>query len=218
MGETRILLDAKYLRSGVDVEFIHPKRLIQGVALLSSFLLASCSNSLQYESVESSQSTSFSGPHAVDLAQAYRESNSDYFRTVIADGVVTDSEYSEAQNRAKRCLEALGFSEVEYFPNGGSQALNPKEISDAEAQEQKFQCEDSEGLVDTEMWYYVLRVNPDNVNWDEAIRDCLVKQEVLEPGTSVDEMNQWIREGKEASGVAQVESCLTDPLGKLGRR
>lgn len=202
----------------MDVEFIHPNRLIQGVAFLLIFFLASCSHSLQQEAVELSKSTSFSGPHAVDLTQAYRESSSGYFRMVISDGVVTDSEYSEAQNRAKRCLEGLGFSDVEYFPNGGSQALNPNGISDAEAQEQKFQCEDSEGLVDTEMWYYVLRVNPDNVNWDEAIRDCLVKREVLEPGTSVEEMNRWIREGEGSGGMPQVETCLTDPLGKLGGR
>ncbi|QPK81926.1 hypothetical protein G7Y41_03670 [Schaalia sp. ZJ405] len=66
------------------------------------------------------------------------------------------------------------------------------------------------------IWYHLLTTNPDNVNWPSAQRDCLVKAGVLEPGTTVEEMNRWYDEKGKGSDSRAAYVCSEDALGKLG--
>ena len=156
------------------------------------------------------------GPYAGELEEAYRNSASDFFRAAVADGKITDTEYYEAQERAKSCLEDNGFTGVMYDKNGGSSTAERTDIDEDEEVALHQKCEATSGLADTEIWYFALNANPDNLDWPSAERDCLVRAGLLEAGTSVDEMNQWYANGGVGSRSHAAYVCSQDALGHLG--
>ncbi|PID97639.1 MAG: hypothetical protein CSA82_03110 [Actinobacteria bacterium] len=130
---------------------------------------------------------------------------------------MTNDEYREAQNRAAQCLTENGFTDVVYFPEeGGSSVADRTDISDEEEFQLTEKCEFDTGLAETESWYFLLRSNPDNVDWLSAERDCLVKAGLLEPGSTVEQMQQWWDSGHADTQSRQAYICSTDPLGHLG--
>lgn len=146
--------------------------------------------------VQSFQSASlvvpnFTGPYTDLMSEYYVKSESSFFREVISDERVTDEEYREAQERAKKCLVDLGFTGIAYFLDGGSRVDDRTDISDEEETALHDRCEWITGFGETEIWYGMLRRNPDNVDWPAAERDCLVRAGLLAEGTTVEEMNRW---------------------------
>lgn len=182
-----------------------------------SMTLVACSATPQVTEPNNPQVSApkFSGPYAKDLTEAYQKSKSDYFRRIITDSKVTDAEYQEARNRSLKCLRENGFKDVEYTSEGVS-VSDRTDISDEEESKLFTKCENEAGLIDTEVWYNTLRANPDNVDWPTAERDCLVKAGLLEPGTTVEQMNQWYQSGHPDSKSPKAYICAQDPLGKLG--
>ncbi|MDC4233774.1 hypothetical protein M3T53_08670 [Actinomyces sp. B33] len=135
---------------------------------------------------------------------------------MIADGVITDAEYAEAQSRSRQCLEDNGFTGIVQNPDGTRSIDVRTDISEEEESRLKTECDDHSGLIDTEIWYRMLKANPDNVDWPSAERDCLVKAGLLEAGTTVEEMNQWYVSGDPASRSYEAYVCSQDALGHLG--
>lgn len=88
-------------------------------------------------------------------------------------------------------------------------------MPEEESQQKKVQCEVDQGLRDIEAWYFTLKLNPDNVDWDEAIKDCLVKAKILDSGSGVGDMKQKMASGDLALRSQEAATCFTDPLGKL---
>lgn len=195
-----------------------PRTLVALSGWMTISLATACSAVDAPESSDGEQSVHFSGAYAQELEVAYYESPSPFFREVIRDGVVTEAELAEAQSLSQKCVESLGFTDVEYFSDGGGSALPPKNTSEEEAHQKKAQCESEEGLVDIEGWYFTLLLNPDNLNWDEAIKDCLIHAQILDSGSSVDEMKQKMPVGEKSFESSAAKSCFTDPLGKLTKR
>lgn len=172
-----------------------------------------------HQSTELTQSgpvPTFEGPYAHELQDAYRTAESDYFRKVILDGKITATEYYETQDRAKKCLEDNGFTHVIYSKNGGS-STGLRDDIDAQAEfALHSKCEKESGLTETELWYFSLNANPDNVDWPSAERDCLVKAGLLEDGSTVEEMDQWYASGAIGSQSHGAYVCSEDTLGHLG--
>lgn len=195
-----------------------PRKAVALLAFTMTCFVASCSASDLPSSEDEKQSLHFSGPYAEELETAYYESPSSFFRSVISDGVVTDAEFAEAQSRSKMCVEGLGFTDVQYFPEGGGSALPPPDLPEEEVHQKKAQCESEEGLVDTEAWYFTLLLNPDNLDWDESIKDCLVSAHILDAGSSVADMKQKMTLGDKRLESTAAKTCFTDPLGKLTKR
>lgn len=158
----------------------------------------------------------FSGPWAEELAAAWRESDNPRFRAIIADGEVTSAEYAETQNAAKKCLEENGFTGIEYNPDGGSTIAARTDISPEKEDELTRMCEDEAGFIDTEVWYFDLWLNPDNLNWPAAERDCLVKVGHLEKGSSIEDMEAWWRSGVPDTKSVEAHQCATDPFQRRG--
>lgn len=98
---------------------LFPRQAVALLAFTMTCSLASCSASDLPSSEDEKQSLHFSGLYAKELETAYYESPSSFFRAAISDGVVTDAEFAEAQSRSKTCVEGLGFTDVQYFPEGG---------------------------------------------------------------------------------------------------
>ncbi|WP_165218131.1 hypothetical protein [Schaalia sp. ZJ1691] len=150
------------------------------------------------------------------MAEDYRTSDSPFFRQVIADGQVTEAEYWEARDREKKCLIEQGFTGVEFLADGTSSVDVRSDISDDEQMEIIDTCSKENGSDLISIWYHLLATNPDNVDWPSAQRDCLVKAGVLEPGTTVEEMNRWYDEKGKGSDSRAAHVCSEDALGKLG--
>ncbi len=158
----------------------------------------------------------FTGPYKDDLIKYYQDVKSEFFRKVIADQWVSDEEFREAQERARICLEDAGFTGVEYFAQGGSTFANRSDLGQSEMLDLHEECEVSTGFAATEIWYGMLRRNPDNVDWPTAERDCLVKVGLLPEGTTVEEMNQWYSSQAPESRSQLAYQCSHDALGYLG--
>lgn len=162
------------------------------------------------------QSVSFTGPYALELSDAYQNSESEYFRESVRDGMITDSEYFEAQNRSRQCLEENGFTGIVMNPDGTGSIDARTDISEEEESRLKVDCDTKSGLIDTEIWYRSLKANPENVDWPSAERDCLVRAGLLEAGATVEEMNEWYMSGDPASQSRAAYVCSQDALGHLG--
>lgn len=158
----------------------------------------------------------FTGPYKDELREYYLKSESEFFRAAISDHIVTDEEYKEAQERAKTFLVDLGFTGVEYFPGGGRAHDDRTDISETEEAELHDQCEWKTGFGETEIFYGMLRRNPDNVDWPTAERDCLVKAGLLPEGTTVEEMDEWYLSQAPGSQSQLAHQCSQDALGYLG--
>lgn len=185
----------------------------------ATLLLSSCTYFDSYsQSAMSGQSevvSQFTGPYGPELAQAYRDSESEYFREAVRDGTITDSEYFEAQNRSRQCLEENGFTGIVMNPDGTGSIDARTDISEEEESRLKVDCDTKSGLIDTEIWYRSLKANPENVDWPSAERDCLVRAGLLEAGATVEEMNEWYMSGDPASQSRAAYVCSQDALGHL---
>lgn len=97
---------------------------------------------------------------------------------------------------------------MQYFPEGVGSAFPPADMPEGEAHEKKAQCESEEGFVGTESWSFTLIPSPDNLNWDEALKDCLIRAQILDSGSSVDDMRKKMAAGDDSleSEVAQTKS------------
>lgn len=187
-------------------------------AAVIAALLAGCSTTAYTPEHPASggEIPQFSGPHAAQIAEHYREAESDFFREVIADEKVTEAEFLESAERNKQCLIDQGFTGIIFHKDGTSQYDVRTDISEEEESQLSVQCAEESGYIYTSIWYFTLTANPDNIDWKTAERDCLVNAGVLEPGTSVEEVAEWHDSGAYLAHQHQAYICSKDPLGKLG--
>ncbi|ALJ18685.1 hypothetical protein [Microbacterium sp. No. 7] len=163
------------------------------------------------------QGPEFSGPWAAEFSQAYTDAPSDFIRSILAQGEITDANLAETQQLNKACLESAGFSDVEHFMRGGLSVTPPKGRSDADIHDLVRQCSDDSGLTQIETLYTALLINPDNADMDELAVQCLITEQVVEPSFTVADLQSWYDRDDPrllASGVAA--NCTFDPLKRTG--
>ncbi|MCD4558113.1 hypothetical protein [Schaalia sp. lx-100] len=156
----------------------------------------------------------FTGPYAKEIAEDYA-SASDYFKAVIVDEQVSDAEYQEARERAAQCWRDNGFTGIKFFARGGGSVEDRSDMPVEQWRKIYTGCEEKAGLIDTEIWYWKLRTNPDNVDWPAAERDCLVQAGFLEKGSSVADMNRWYDSADPRVSSPETHECASDPLHLL---
>lgn len=186
--------------------------------LAIALLLTACTPSgvEQGSNVTENDEPLFSGPHASQMEEDYRSSESPFFRQVIFDGKVTEAEYREAREKEANCLVEHGFTGVQFNSDGTSSMDVRSDLSDQEQLAVADECSRTTGSDLVSVWYNTLAANPDNVDWPTAERDCLVKAGLLEPGTTVGEMNRWFEQKGKGSDSRAAYVCSEDALGKLG--
>lgn len=192
--------------------------MLGSIYVMLSFTLAGCSPEVHSSSSEQSGSLNiaFSGPYAAQLKESYENASSDFVRNVLADGVVSDSEFSELQNRLLTCWRDHGYKQGRVEADGKLSVEDRTDISEEEEAKIFSQCSEQAGVPEIEGLYWSMRNNPDNLDWPSAERDCLVRAGLLEAGTSVDEMNQWYANGGVGSRSHAAYVCSQDALGHLG--
>lgn len=122
----------------------------------------------------------FAGPYAAELAQAWRDSDSDFVRQVIADEAVSDREWVELGTRMTECLARSGL-EFGGFDDSGGYTVGPSHLSGEALSQVVDACEIQSG----ELWIHALRLamnsNPENRPIAEIMIECLVRNGALSP-------------------------------------
>ncbi len=155
----------------------------------------------------------FSGPWATEFERAYRASESDLQRKVLADGRITDQEMSALQDGFRDCLELQSFSEVTFTDDGGFGLSAPDGWDDARVQESVTACQASTlGQVDT--LYFGMQRNPAHEDEWDLMAACLVRQGLVPAGYSAEDYGRDAPAGTFPfdSGDPLFNACVADPL------
>lgn len=116
----------------------------------------------------------FTGPYAAEFAWAWRDSESDFVREVIADEEISDQEWAELGARMTECFARSGLEFGGFTDSGGYSVTWPTPSSESVAPVADA-CERSSG----EIWIHALRIsmrsNPSNEPIEDIMTACLIR-------------------------------------------
>ncbi|MDR0488571.1 MAG: hypothetical protein LBG99_04085 [Propionibacteriaceae bacterium] len=175
------------------------------LAVVMAFLaLSSCGSS------EDTQSVTFTGPWADDFMFYYNDTNSRLGREILKDGIITDMEFQEAMQDIVRCYEQDGFKVT--YDNYGYETVESIDGS-GDPSEQLNKCAFSDGGV--VVLYYKMARNPDNIQNEVLITECLVRVGLEGPGFTVDDFERIMQSDQMPWDLAdgRATECFQNPLG-----
>ena len=202
------------------------KTLVFTASLLIAFNLSACAESNTTGTSEAATNgpnpvytgkvPDFTGPYASQFTTAYQNTSSDLARQILQDEQITESEFAEAQAALGKCLESQGYSDIAFFPDGGFSLTAPDGLSEAAGEKIMKECDASSGIGEVEPIYTSILVNPNNEDWDQLNVDCLIREGVVEPGFTKEDLDQWYaNEDPRLGNGGEADKCTTDPLGLL---
>ncbi|PFG41778.1 hypothetical protein ATJ88_0421 [Isoptericola jiangsuensis] len=160
------------------------------------------------------QSADGDAPYSDEFEQARLAATTDFERDVLADDVITEAEFREAQELLATCVREQGY-EFEIEPAGGYRQVNPEprptdpEAAAAydQAAHDAYDTCDAGTTVVVEPLYLAVRDNPENVDLNEVWAECLVREGYRDPGYDV----HGLLEEFEADAFTAQESaaCFT---------
>jgi hypothetical protein len=157
----------------------------------------------------------FSGPWKDDFSKAYAHTSVSIVREILCDGVITEAEAAEINDRFRECLEAAGLTEVRISEYGQLGISIPPGSDAATVNAQERACEDDTGWFPVNMLYNNVRTNPDNVDKDQLTADCLVRLGLRPEGYSLADLNNEYSGDNAFSDIAdnpKLWECQNDPL------
>lgn len=158
--------------------------------------------------VDDAEPASISGPWAQEFRRVHDEATTDFVRAVVEDGELTLAEMREAVARTLECWGDLGYAPgdrqineidgtfqpfIRHFNDAGE----PIELHDPNA----VACE-LDYFNELRILWDLIRVNPDAEDFDELAAECLVRNDLAEPGFT----GRHFREAAMACAVV-----ITDP-------
>ena len=154
----------------------------------------------------------FSGPWAADFADTYEHFDDEFSHAALADSTISDMEFQEGMAIIQECYDAAGFS-VEYDQYGYETVTSVGGTGDP--MDVMGQCAFADGGVS--VLYYMVKGNPENVEQETLIAECLVREGVVEPGFTGQDFTEMMDSGDLpwAPGDERVEPCMKDPLGLI---
>lgn len=167
-------------------------------------------------------SPEFEGPYAAEFTEFYSSARSDFVRTVLADGIITDAEYAEMTERFRSCLADQGIT-FDGFRQDGSftTSLAP---GGGDTHEVVTGCAATSGQDVVGALHDLMTANPDNVDAAVAITTCLVDSGEV-PATYTAKDYKSDREGRfrdteqlEPALAQALDVCMTDPFGTTESR
>lgn len=198
--------------------------------MAGAMVIASCTASL--ESPEN-------GPWKDEIAAALKDDFTPYLEEVLADGKISESEMGETQDRLIACLSDGGIADASFDPDGlgGWGFPTPANISEDEVNRIVGDCENNISFPVIQMLYLGMRNNPQNIDFNIVVAQCLVAKGVVHPGFSADDYRQAKEdrhtekeEGKQealedfinftdkAKGLEALIDCERDPQRTLNGR
>jgi hypothetical protein len=194
-------------------------RAAAALVLAVSGLLAGCADA-QVEETTPVDGPAFSGPWAAEFRSFSEDAASDFERGVLADGEITDQEFSEMTERFSTCLEDAGFAFSGFGPGGSYSAtpLSPVDPETSQRATDDCSVQTGEGSIGA-LRAWITR-NPENADTASIMVDCLHRKGLVDAGYTAED---WTRENAVSSLPASVpadrkgeyEECSDDPLGLI---
>ncbi len=184
-------------------------------------ILAGCTAAPAADPPHSGEVPAFAGPWAAEFADVYTWTTTDFERAALADGVISDQELAEVRNRMTSCLTALGFSEIEFGPDGSLSLMPPGGYDEDTTGDQMLDCSTESGEGTVGALHSWIRRNPQNLDEDTIMAACLVREGVVDPSYDAaayaeDSTNGTIPFIDPAAGQVADMKCNHDPLGLFG--
>lgn len=184
-------------------------------ALLFMFLLVSCSGSGTQSGSEGGE-PKFSGLWASEFEQSYKNTESDFAKKVLAKGLITEADYAEAQEAQRICLEESGFTQVQILVEDGISAMPPAGASQDEILKLQNACLKKTGLMEIEILYKGMQVNPNKEDFDALAVQCLIEQKVVERSFTKADLENWYKNEDSRLTTGPGKNCTNDPLRLTG--
>lgn len=159
----------------------------------------------------------FSGPFAGEFLTEWNDAaNSDFVRSVLEDGAITDQEWAEVGMRLEDCLAAKGIDFKGFDSSGGYSVTS--DLSGQMENTYMGQCELESGEHPLAYLRTQMSTNPDNIPVGQAMAECLVRLHVVAPGYTSED---YLRDAPSMTfpyldpktGQAGFWKCNADPIG-----
>jgi len=157
----------------------------------------------------------FSGPWQDRFHTDYSNATSTIARQILCDGVITDAEASEVNDLLRQCLVGVGFTNVDIGEYGTLGWSIPAGVDPQVASSQELQCEAETGWGTVIPLYNDVRTNPQNVDKNQLIADCLVKFGLRPAGYSAADVDAEFDGGDAFADIQNSPhfmGCWYDPL------
>lgn len=136
-------------------------------------------------------------------------------KDILADGIITDTEYADLRNRFTRCLEDLGVS-VSLDPDGGFSVRADGTLSEAQVTADAVPGCERKTVGSVAMLYEQIRRNPERKDESLIVVECFKRNRLVADAYTV---AQYDKDMADQSGVdwlsRDVQRCVQDPLGVM---
>jgi hypothetical protein len=183
-------------------------------------LLVGCTNYFAQGPEKAKDVPTFSGPWASKFEGHYRDATSDFVREVLRDGVITDQEHAEMTDRYRRCMDAAGVTFTDFNPDGSSEYTFDPSLGPDKAHAAEVRCSAESGGDLISSLYFWIKKNPDNLDDDTIMSECLIKSGEVPATYTPDEYRRDVDSGtfsilNDSSLVKAYDDCAADPLGLI---
>lgn len=150
---------------------------------------------------------------SAEFAQARDTATSDLQRVVLSDDTITEQELAAVQDAFRDCLEADGFSDVSFTPDGGYGLVPPPALDQDAINAHVTECERATVGSIFQLWNATTR-NPTNVDESQLMARCLVKQGLVPGGYSAADYAAEMQNGALSFDAEdpRFAVCASDPL------
>ncbi|MDO5535698.1 MAG: hypothetical protein Q4F65_13745 [Propionibacteriaceae bacterium] len=154
----------------------------------------------------------FTGPYASQFDQAYRSSQSDLQRTVLADGRITDAELVAMQDEYRKCMVGAGILQVNFDVGGSMLVKPPDDWAEDQVHDVVFGCAPTTLNSDLELLYDRMRRSPTTPDTVAVTVECLTRTGLAPAGYTRED---WERDSPDAYPFdindPRFAQCTTDP-------
>lgn len=138
---------------------------------------------------------------------------------VVQDGVIEEIEYREVQDTYLKCINDLGFTASTWMDENGVESYQADgELTD-ELKSATRTCGETTGLDALEGLYLQIKTNPDRVDFNELIAQCLREFKVVDESYTGEQYTQDLKAGSRPGvdpGSSELLRCENDPLAAVG--
>lgn len=139
------------------------------------------------------------------LEDAAENASNDFERDVLADLEVSRAEYEDAYGRLAECMENAGYT-VDLQDAGGliTVGVSP---GGPESEADFSRCADGTTTLIAAV-YNDIAQNPQNVDYEQLIVDCLIDNELVDPDFTTGDLAEMLEQGEPDPDMVE---CLSDP-------
>lgn len=170
--------------------------------------------------VGSTDAPDFAGPWADEFTSTFRRATTEFERTALADGAISDPEFAEMENRFTSCLTDQRVTFAGFKPGGGYEFRPGDRMTSDQANAIADDCSAASGLDTVGYLYFALQRNPQHADDARIVAACLVKKRVVPHGYSAsdytrDSPGMSYPFADQRAGEKALDECSADPLDLL---